>query len=127
MGRWAEGCCCPQGRIQYQLCTNAFSEHLTRSGTVAKTQHPFAAEMHARHTQPLGDVLHHQFGAEQGLGCAEAAKGAIGWRVRRNRAGADADVGTGVGSAGVDRGTREHHGCQRAVAAAVEHDVDILK
>ena len=72
-------------------------------------------------------MFDHQLSGKERLRGAEAAKRPVRRRVRRDRARANPHVGTGIGARGVDRRARQDHGRQRAVGAAIQHDLDILR
>ncbi len=74
----------------------------------------------------LGDPVEVGLGGELGLWRAESTERAVRRRVRARRAGADPDVRAAIRAAGMDRAPRQDHGRQRAVGAAVHHDLDVL-
>ena len=74
----------------------------------------------------LGDPVEVGLGGELGLRRPEPTECAVRRRVRARRAGADPDVRAAIRAAGVDRAARQDDGRQRAVRAAVHHDLDVL-
>ena len=113
--------------IQHQFRAHALGQLLAGRRSVADAQHPLTAQIHARHPQSFRDVLHHQLGGEQRLGRAETTERAIGGCVGGHGARANADVGGGVRTRGVDCRPGEDDRRQRAVGTPVELDLDVLR
>jgi len=82
--------------------------------------------MSAGEMEPLGDAIELHLRRELGLGRAKAAEGAVRRRVRSSRPAAQADVRAAIRAAGMEHAARQHHRGQRAVGAAIHHDVDVL-
>ena len=101
------------------------AEPLAGRRRVAGPQRVDLADADRIEAERFGDAIHVHFGRELRLRRAEAAKRAVGRRVRHHRAAADADVVAAVRSARVNHAARQHDGAERGVRAAVEQDVDV--
>ena len=88
---------------------HALAQHLAGGSHVAEAVGVAAPQLERIEAQGGRDPVHVAFDGELGLRRAEAAEGAVRRRVGGDRAGANRDVGTAVGTGGVDSPAREHH------------------
>ena len=84
-----------------------------------------AAELLRRQAGRRGDAIHLPLEREHRLRRAEPAERAVRRRVGGDRLRADPDVRTEVRAGRVDRAARQHDRRQRAVRAAVDHELDV--
>src|SRR5205823_10491718 len=92
---------------------------------VARPQGVLIAERHRVEPQRLGDPLHVHFDGELRLRRAESAERAVRRRVGEHGSTIDAHVLAAVWASGVNAAAGEHHGTERDVCTAIEHDLDI--
>ena len=114
------------GPLEDLLAGHAVAQDLAGRGRVAEDVDVPPPDLERADLERLGDPVEVGLGRELGLRRPEPAKRAVRRRVRPRRAGADADVRAAVRAAGVDRAARQDDRGQRAVRAAVHHDLDVL-
>ena len=114
---------CP---LEDLLAGDAAAQDLAGRGRVADRVDVPSPDVERADPQRLGDPVEVGLGGELGLWRPEPAERAVGRRVRARRAGADADVRAAIRAAGVDRAPRQDDRRERAVRAAVHHDLDVL-
>ena len=105
---------------------DALAQDLAGRRDAALAVQPALAQRRRRHAERVGDARDLELGGELGLRRAEAAEGAVGRRVRRHRAAADADVRALVRAARVEDAARQDDRRERAVRAAIHDDLDVL-
>ena len=111
--------------LEDQMGAAVVAERLARGSGVAGPQCVLPPELHRVHPQRLGDALHLHLHRELRLRRAEAAEGAVGRRVREDRAPVDRDVVAAVRTGRVDAAARQHHRTQRDIGTAIEEHVDL--
>src|SRR4029079_18879654 len=116
-----------RGALEDLRAGDALAQDLTGRRRVAVAVDVPAPDVERRDRQPLGDPVEVCLGGELGLWRTEAAERSVGWGVRPRRLGPDAHVRAAVRAAGVDRATREDDRGERAIRAAVNHDLDVLR
>ena len=109
------------------LAGHAVAQDLAGRGRVAGRVDVAPPDVERRDPELLGDPVEVGLGRELGLRRPEPAECAVGRRVRAGGLGPDPHVRAAVRAAGVDRASREDHGRQRAIGAAVHHDLDVLR
>jgi hypothetical protein len=114
-----------EGAGEQVLHVDRVGEVLAGGGLHAGREEVAAAEFFGREADDAGDLVHVAFEREEGLGCAEAAKGPVGRDVGGHRLGADSEVRPVVGAGRVDAGAGEDDGRERDVGAAVDDDLDL--
>ena len=83
-----------------------------------------ASNFQRRKPDDFRDAIHVPLHGEQALRRAKAAKCPMRRRVGGNGFGADANARPEVGSTGMNRASRQNHGRQRGVGAAIDGEID---
>ena len=115
-----------QRAIEQRRHVDRLADHLADRQRLARTDEIAPAELLGRQADGRGNLVHVPLEREDALRRAEAAKRAVRrqrWSRPRGRARARSDKQYGPGR--VDRAARQHDRRQRAVRAAVDHEVDV--
>ena len=114
------------GPLQDLLGGHARAQDLAGRGRVARDVDVASADVQGRDPELLGDPVEVRLGRELGLRRPEAAERAVGRRVGPGRPRPDPDVRAAIRTTRVERAARQHDRRERAVRAAVHHDLDVL-
>ncbi len=114
------------GALEDLLAGHARAQDLAGRRRVAEHVDVAPPDLERTEPQRVGDPVEVGLGRELGLRRPEAAERAVGRRVGPRRPGADAHVRAAIRPARVDRAARQDDRRQRAVRAAVHHDLDVL-
>ena len=111
--------------IEQRGHVDRIADHLADRARLPGADEIAAAQLVRRQTDGGRDAIHVALEREQALRRAEAAKRAVRRRVGRDGAAAEPHVRAEVRPGGVNRAARQHDRRQRAVGAAVDHEVDL--
>ncbi len=114
-----------QRPIEQQLHLDRLAHDLADGARLVLLDEVAPAQLVGREPDRVGDDVHVALEREEALRRAEPAKRAVRRRGRRHDAAANAHVRTEVRTRGVQRAAREHDRRQRAVRAAIQHEVDV--